>query len=208
MSNPYNAPTADLSQERAGDETYEPLIWSIHGRIGRLRYLAYGALLLVAVLVLTTTISTMLAVFGPIALMIAAVLAYIPILAVGFTLAKRRLNDMNLSGWLSLLQLLPVACTMIWPRVAMVQLWAPLAGLVFWAWLIFWPGSKQENDFGLPPCRNSTGVVIGALILPAIFIIGIVAALSIPAYQSYMQRARGPQSALPAPDAVVPAAPS
>ena len=202
MSNPYNAPNADFSQEQSGDATYEPLIWSIHGRIGRLRYLAYGALLLVAVLVLMAVISTMLAVFGPIVLMVAAVLAYIPILAVGFMLAKRRLNDMNLSGWFALLQLLPFACTMIWPRTPLVQIGAPLAGLVLWAWLIFWPGSKQENDFGLPACRNSTGVVIGALVLPALFAIGIVAALAIPAYQSYMQRA------LPTPAAVVPAVPS
>jgi hypothetical protein len=41
MSNPYAAPDAVLS-DVAEDETYEPQIFSVNGRIGRLRYLAYS----------------------------------------------------------------------------------------------------------------------------------------------------------------------
>lgn len=189
MSNPYNAPTADLSQERTSDETYEPLIWSIHGRIGRLRYMAYGLLLIVSAIVFMAVLAAVLSVFGMAVVAVGMVLGYIAMLAVGFVIAKRRLNDMNLTGWYSLLQLLPVAVTLIWLRSPVVQQLAPLAGLVFWAVLIFWPGSKHENDYGLPPCRNSTGVVIGAMIFPALFVIGILAAVSLPAYQKYINQA-------------------
>ena len=41
MSNPYSMPQADLV-ERAGNETYTPSFFSLSGRIGRVRYLAYG----------------------------------------------------------------------------------------------------------------------------------------------------------------------
>ena len=38
--NPYNAPEAELDSGQ--DELYTPSIFSFNGRIGRLRYLAYG----------------------------------------------------------------------------------------------------------------------------------------------------------------------
>ena len=39
-ANPYTAPDASLAREQ--DELYQPKIFSFGGRIGRLRYLAYG----------------------------------------------------------------------------------------------------------------------------------------------------------------------
>ena len=38
--NPYNAPDAELNS--GNDELYSPNVFSFNGRIGRLRYLAYG----------------------------------------------------------------------------------------------------------------------------------------------------------------------
>ena len=42
MDNPYSAPNVVLSEPVSDDTTYEPKVFSIHGRIGRLRYWGYG----------------------------------------------------------------------------------------------------------------------------------------------------------------------
>ena len=41
LDNLYSAPQADLSYVPNVDETYSPKFISIHGRLGRLRYLAF-----------------------------------------------------------------------------------------------------------------------------------------------------------------------
>ena len=62
MSNPYSMPQADLV-ERAGDETYMPKFFSLSGRIGRVRYLAYGigaGLLMIPVVALLGAIGALM----------------------------------------------------------------------------------------------------------------------------------------------------
>ena len=89
-------------------------------------------------------------------------------LVVGVMLTIQRCHDFDVSGWLSLLLIVPVAP------------------------LLFWiiPGTKGANRFGAPTPPNSTGVVVLALILPILFFVGIIAAIALPAYQSYAERAR------------------
>ena len=175
MSNPYNAPAADLSYQSGSDETYEPVVWAINGRIGRLRYLSYSLLQMLIVIPIFGVLMAVLAAMGTKVMMAGMVIAYIPLLAVGFILAKRRFNDMNHSGWLSLLQLIP------------------LVGLFIWLWLVFGAGDKESNDYGQPPGPNTTPVIIGACIFPALFVIGILAAIALPAYQDYVNKAKAAQ---------------
>ena len=94
-------------------------------------------------------------------------------LVVGVMLTIQRCHDFDVSGWLSLLLIVPVAP------------------------LLFWiiPGTKGANRFGDPTPPNSTGVVVLALILPILFFVGIIAAIALPAYQSYVERARMAQGA-------------
>ena len=89
-------------------------------------------------------------------------------LVVGVMLTIQRCHDFDVSGWLSLLLIVPIAP------------------------LLFWiiPGSKGANRFGAPTPPNSTGVVILALLLPVLFFGGILAAIALPAYQDYTKRAR------------------
>ena len=61
----------------------------------------------------------------------------------------------------------------------------PLANLIF----LFIPGTDGPNRFGAPTPPNSVGVLIGAWLLPAFFVVGIVAALALPAYLEYRKRA-------------------
>jgi len=65
----------------------------------------------------------------------------------------------------------------------------PLVNLIFWAI----PGTDGPNRFGNPPPPNTTGAVVLALIIPLIFVVGIVAAIALPAYQQYVKRAHAAQ---------------
>jgi hypothetical protein len=65
--------------------------------------------------------------------------------------------------------------------------------------LLIMPGTPGANRFGDPPPPNTAGVILLALILPAVFIIGFIAAIAIPAYQDYVGRAAretGPNASL------------
>lgn len=96
-------------------------------------------------------------------------LVYVPIVVFAFMQTIKRSHDMGWSGWTSLLTLIP------------------LVGLIW----IFKSDNKEANNYGAPPPPNTIGVKIMALLLPAIFIIGIVAAVAIPAYSEYARRAAG-----------------
>jgi type IV pilus assembly protein PilA len=95
-------------------------------------------------------------------------LSYLAIFAVQIVLTVRRAHDFDTTGWLALIALVP------------------LVGLIF----LFIPGTKGENRFGKPPPPNSVGVIILACLLPLIAVVGILAAIAIPAYQDYTIRAQ------------------
>ncbi|MES2320223.1 MAG: DUF805 domain-containing protein [Pseudomonadota bacterium] len=96
-------------------------------------------------------------------------LSYIPTFLIIFVLAKRRLNDMDHTGWWSLLIVIP------------------FVNLIFFLWLVFGAGDEGSNSFGPAPCKNSVPVIIGACVMP-VFLIGIIAAVAIPAYPSSKRR--------------------
>jgi uncharacterized membrane protein YhaH (DUF805 family) len=163
--NPYRTPEAELDDAA---EAYQPVrIFSTSGRIGRVRYIAYsiGLTFLISFVVgiFTALLSSALGSAAGV-LMFAA---WAAIVVVSIMLTIQRCHDFNASGWLSILGLIP------------------LVNLIFW----FIPGTDGPNRFGNKPVPNSTGVIIVACIVPFIFVIGIVAAIALPAYQDYAKRA-------------------
>ncbi len=173
MNNPYNAPTADMSTVGNIGETYQPKVFSMSGRIGRVRYLAYSMAISIALLVaLAAVAGVAAAVTGGSqgVMLVLGLLFYIPMFAVGFIMAIRRVHDMGHSGWLSLLILVPIANL----------------------WLLFAPGTAGANEYGPAPVKNTTGVIVAAF-LPFILmvVIGIVAAIAMPAYMGAMSKAQG-----------------
>jgi hypothetical protein len=64
----------------------------------------------------------------------------------------------------------------------------PLANLIFW----FLPGTDGSNRYGPPPPPNSALVIVVGLVVP-ILLVAVMAAIAIPAYQSYVERARAAQ---------------
>ena len=166
-ANPYSAPDAAL--DTGQDDLYQPKIFSFSGRIGRMRYLAYGIgvnILLMAVMIPlggATAVMGGEAGMSMIGMLVIGIF-YIATFVISIMFAKRRLNDLNRSGWWFLLFLIP------------------LVNLLFAIYVLFFPGTGGDNNFGPAPVENSTGVLILAWIFPVIMILGIVAAVVIPQF--------------------------
>ena len=185
MSNVYRTPEASLVGDVVED-SYQPKIFSFSGRIGRLRYLGYCFIvsLLGYVLIIPGTVLMAGAGDNGVAQGVAVllmVIAYIGMMVMTWGYMVRRLNDLDKNGWISLLILVP------------------LANLVLALYLIFAAGSPGSNSYGPAPVANPRGMILVALIFPAIFLLGIFAAIAIPAYQDYLQRATEAQQMLQAP---------
>lgn len=174
--NPYAPPRADVADVPAEEAFQTVKIWSARGRIGRLRYLSYQGvayLLLMAVGIVGGAVGAMLQ--SPGWVMALVVVGSVPYCVLTVLLTIQRCHDLDWTGWAALLALIP------------------LVGLLFW----FVPGTQGTNRFGAPPPPNSTSVKVltwVSVVLFALFIVGMLAAISLPAYQAYQQRARAAQT--------------
>jgi uncharacterized membrane protein YhaH (DUF805 family) len=166
-ANPYSAPDAAL--DTGQDVLYQPKIFSFSGRIGRMRYLAYGIGLNILLMAVMIPLGGMTAAMGGEAGMsmlgmVMVGLFYIATIAISIMFAKRRLNDLNRSGWWFLLFLVPIV------------------NLLMAIYLVFFPGSDGDNNFGPAPTSNSVGVLILGWMMPVFFIVGIGAAILVPQF--------------------------
>jgi len=159
--NPYQAPAAAVAD--AGDETQPVRPFSVSGRIGRARYIAYG---FAVYFVFGFAGGMLAAALGQAGVAVMA-LVWLAIVVLGLMLTIQRCHDFNMSGWLSLLMLVP------------------LVNLMF----LFIPGTDGPNRFGAPTPPNGVGVLIVAWLIPVVFVGAILAAIAIPAYQDYAKRA-------------------
>ncbi|MCU7936752.1 MAG: DUF805 domain-containing protein [Candidatus Thiodiazotropha sp. (ex Dulcina madagascariensis)] len=169
-TSPYATPQTELLNDQ---ETYGPIkILSVNGRIGRLRYIAYTiGITLICYLIMGALSGLAVAITSQETIG----LLMIPIIALGvgamlfinIALTIQRCHDFNVSGWLSL------------------GLLIPLVPFIFW----FVPGAVGANRFGPQPPPNRGGAVIIAVILILVVLLGILAAIAIPAYQDYLARA-------------------
>lgn len=166
MQNPYGAPRAAVGD--AAEEFQPVRIFAVAGRIGRARYVVYSVVLTMLIMFVAGLASAFMGPAG-IALM---VVAYIAVIVVSIMLTIQRSHDFNMSGWFSLLALVP------------------LVNIIFW----FIPGTDGPNRFGAKTPPNSVLVLIGLWIMPLVFVGGIIAAVSIPAYQQYVKRAQTQQA--------------
>ena len=107
---------------------------------------------------------------------VVGILVYLPIIAVSLVYTKRRLNDLDFSGWFGLLMLVP------------------FLNILFGLYLLFAPGSSGNNRFGAKPEKNSGLLMIAGILAPVI-VIGILAAVALPAYQQYTARAKAAAAA-------------
>ena len=168
--NPYAPPGAAVGDVLGAQNYQEPKFWSASGRVGRLRYLAYttgGYLVYLAALLVVGLVAGLAGM--PMLIGAAAILLLVPYLVFTWMTLIQRSHDMGWSGWTTL------------------AIFIPLAALIW----VFKGGTEGENDYGAPPPPNTTAVKVLAFGIPVIvMIIGMLAAISIPAYQDYTRRAK------------------
>jgi type IV pilus assembly protein PilA len=167
--NPYAAPRANVAKSESVVEEYgEVRLFGVSGRIGRVRYIAYSIVLAILVLIVAGVTAVLAAGAGQNAVIMAVAIGYLAVLAIQFLPAIQRAHDMNVTGWLALIQLVP---------------FGPLVFCLV-------PGTRGENNYGLQPPPNGVGVILLACLMPLFFFGGILAAIAIPAYQDYTIRAQ------------------
>jgi uncharacterized membrane protein YhaH (DUF805 family) len=172
-NNPYESPKSNPATTTT--ETCQPKIFSINGRIGRIRYLAYGMLFTILTLLfigvaafLVPSIASVFTEISGVTSVLLLIVFYLPLIIVSIILVRRRLNDLDKSGWWQLI------------------MYVPFVGILFALYVLLWPGTKGSNSFGLQPNKNPTALLVLAIGIPVV--LGVLAAISIPAYQQYMHR--------------------
>lgn len=171
-NSPYAPPQANVAEPLP--EFAELKTFSLKGRIGRVRYLGWSMALLLCsapIFLLATGVAALSSSLS-LVLIIAVSLA---ITAVAVCIGVQRLHDLGWSGWLWLLN------------------FVPLVGSVFALLMLILPGSQGVNRFGPPPPPNSRKVTILAWLIILVPIIAILAAIAIPQYQQYVERAASMQ---------------
>ena len=184
------------------------------GRIGRRRYLGYLATAYILAAVANGFASTL---FGasmrfteigggtnPLsnagyAMLFISTAINVFVWVIGVIWTIKRLHDLDRSGLWAIAPFVAALAFGVGFTVTNNQAALPMliTGAVIWfafaIYVICFPGSRGENQFGLRPPPTPIGVSIMAFVFPAIFIIGILAAIAIPAYQDYTQRAQSAQ---------------
>jgi uncharacterized membrane protein YhaH (DUF805 family) len=169
---PYAPPTANVAETLP--EFAELKLFGVEGRIGRLRYLAWSLAMTFVAMIFAGigglaayglgSDSSLLAIVGG----LVAAVAFIAMIVVGIQIGVKRLHDIGWSGWLLLVNLVPVV------------------GSVFSIIMLVVPGSTGVNRFGPPAPANSRGVKILAALWLLVPVLGILAAIAIPQYQGYV----------------------
>ncbi len=166
---PYAPPRASVGEKLAEFAPLKP--FSVEGRIGRLRFLAWTMVLSLVTLPIVGVFA--LLALGLVAgdsttgLIIGGIFAFflfVAFLIVSILFSVQRLHDIGWSGWLWLLNLVPFVGS-FFPLVIMVV-----------------PGNTGANRYGPPPPPNSTAVKVlcslWIVFLALIFVGGMLGGIS------------------------------
>src|ERR1044071_3401344 len=102
---PYAKPNAAVAE--ASEDYQEVKVFATSGRIGRVRYIAYGMGIYFLFAILGALLSAVIGQAG-------MIVAWIAIIVVGFMLTIQRCHDFNTTGWLSILMLIPLVNLIFW----------------------------------------------------------------------------------------------
>lgn len=172
----YQAPEANVMTQ--GGELDKSSMFSPGGRAGRLRYFNYLMGFSFLSMLISTATAGLVAVFSSDSDVAAGIatgifsLFYLAAFIFTLIFMIKRLHDLEWTGWLCLLSILPLINIIL--------------GLI----LLFAPGTSGPNKYGPPP-QPSSGLI--AILIGTLFFItwiGILAAIAIPAYQDYVERAQ------------------
>jgi uncharacterized membrane protein YhaH (DUF805 family) len=151
----------EIEQYRA-----RPALFTLHGRLGRARWVLYGMGAVCAAFLVMVLAGYGLYLSGRLGRMLYQVLFYamyffaLPIFFVQLTV--RRAHDFNVEGWLALLLLVPIVNMMF----------------------AFIPGTRGENLYGPELEPESLATNIAAVVAPLLFIAAFLSATTIPPQQA------------------------
>lgn len=151
VTSPYAPPRSTVAQE--WPDVGELKVFTVQGRIGRLRYLAWSMALMFVALIMFAVCMTLMSMSLITGGLFGAV-AFVVFLVVSVQIGSQRLHDAGWSAWLLLLNLVP------------------FVGSVFPFLMMAIPGNSGPNQYGAPQPPNSKGVkILAALWVPAMIII-------------------------------------
>ncbi|MDD0981488.1 DUF805 domain-containing protein, partial [Pseudomonas shahriarae] len=167
-TSPYAPPRAAVGDDLPEFSTLN--VFTVNGRIGRLRFLAWTLVLSLALFAIVGALFTVgvgIAAASPTAaIIIGSLLGLVLLVAsvwMSVLITVQRLHDLGWSGWLWFLNLVPIV------------------GSIFPILLIVLPGNAGANQYGAPPPRNSTAVKVLATLwlamLPLIFAAAVMLAM-------------------------------
>jgi uncharacterized membrane protein YhaH (DUF805 family) len=174
-SNPYSSPQVSLTGELPAAEVK---VFSFSGRLNRLRFWAYIFVASYLMLPLAGVgVAALMSGNTTVAFGLLGLFIVLPIVFGGiFTV--RRLHDMDKSGWLWLLN------------------FVPLANLYLLAILIFKEGTAGQNRFGAPPVPSPKWHWAAVLAMPALVLVAaLLSVVSGSALDRFNAKAAGGASA-------------
>lgn len=153
QNTPYTPPRANIDAH-AG-QVGELKVTSFKGRIGRMRYLAWSLVLMFAFAVVIAALSAVTLLSETLG-GILIIGASIGMLVISVQIGVQRLHDMGWTGWLWLLNLVPIVNS------------------VFWIIMLVVPGTVGSNRFGPEPPPNSLAVNLLAGLFLVLMIGGLL----------------------------------
>jgi uncharacterized membrane protein YhaH (DUF805 family) len=130
----------------------------VQGRIGRVRYLAWSLVLMVAALLVAGLCAGVMSV-SLIGGGLLATVAFVAFLVISVQIGVQRLHDVGWSGWLLLLNLIP------------------FVNSIFPILIIVMPGNQGANQYGPPAPPNSQSVKVLAWLWVAFLALIITAGI-------------------------------
>jgi uncharacterized membrane protein YhaH (DUF805 family) len=159
-TSPYAPPRASVAND--WPDVGELKVFTVQGRIGRLRYLAWSMILVFAATVVGGVCFAIMSA-SLIAGGLLGTVALVALIVVSIQIGAQRLHDAGWSAWLLLLNLVPVV------------------GGFFPILMIAIPGNGGPNSYGPPPPPNSKSVKVLAtlwlLVLALIFVATLTGSL-------------------------------
>jgi uncharacterized membrane protein YhaH (DUF805 family) len=172
-ASPYAPPTAsvrDVATYDAEPVTPPPFGLSFEGRVGRVRYLAYGLPVYVPLIIGAILAAIFMGSRSMVLAAIFGITGFVVTLIMALRVAVLRLHDLNLSGrWLFLPIVVGGLATLGGPTG--ILFFSVVVGLGSLALLLL-RGKDEVNDYGPPAGPNTVWTTLGAVLVIALGVLG------------------------------------
>ncbi len=155
-ASPYAPPQANVAEQLPEFGELKP--FGVTGRIGRLRYLAWSLVLILVMAPALGIAALGMGISDTVGIILIAGVT-LAMVVVSVQIGVQRLHDIGWSGWLYLLNLVPIV------------------GSVFPLLMLLIPGNAGANRYGPPQPPNSTAVKVLASLWLVILLLVVIAAI-------------------------------